>query len=155
MSMVFFMTRDANLGDLDFIQTLSENAFADRGSYGLIIRNIVQCGLNDTITYKTVVEAVIDDSQQLGFGIIQFPGNGESYIPAIAVIPDSYRRGIGGRLLTRLVELSREHGDKKVTLHVDPKSPAHGMFTQFGFTQVPGGFAYPAGVMAIKMSFAL
>ncbi len=151
------MTRDANRGDLDFIQTLSGNAFADRGHYGPIIRNIVQCGLDDTTT-KTVVEAVIDDSQQLGFGIIQFPqfpGNGESYIPAIAVIPDSYRRGIGRRLLTHLVELSREHGDMKVTLHVDPISPAHGMFTQFGFTQVPGGFAYPAGVMAIKMSFAL
>lgn len=149
------MTRDANRGDLDFIQTLSGNAFADRGPYGPIIRNIVQCGLNDTTTYKTVVEAMIDDSQQLGFGIIQFLGNGESYIPAIAVIPDSYRRGLGRRLLTRLVELSREHGDKKVTLHVDPISPAHGMFTHFGFEQVPGGFPYPAGVMAIKMSFAL
>ena len=149
------MIRDANLGDLDFIQTLSENAFADRGSYGPTIRTIVQSGLDDKKT-KTVVEEMIDDSQQLGFGIIQFPGNGESYIPAIAVIPDSYRRGIGRRLLTRLVELSREHGDKKVTLHVAPDSPAHGMFTQFGFTQVPGGgFTYPAGVMAIKMSFAL
>ena len=40
--------------------------------------------------------------------------------------------------------------------NVAPDSPAHGMFTQFGFTQVPGGgFTYPAGVMAIKMSFAL
>ena len=149
------MIRDANLGDLDFIQTLSENAFADRGSYGPTICNLVQFGL-DNPTTKTVVEAMIDDSQQLGFGIIQFQGNKESYIPAIAVIPDSYRRGIGGRLLTRLVELSREHGDKKVTLYVAPDSPAHGMFTQFGFTQVAGGgFTYPTGVTAIKMSFAL
>lgn len=152
-----FITRDANEGDLDFIETLSQNAFADRGSYGPIIRNIVQCGLNDTKTYKTVVAERIDDSQQLGFGVIQLKESKvkESYIPAIAVIPVFYRGGIGRRLLKRLVELSQEHGDMKVTLHVDPNSPAHGMFTQFGFAQVPGGFQYPAGVLAISMRLDL
>ncbi len=154
--MVFFMTRDANLGDLDFIQTLSENAFADRGSYGRIIRYLVQRGLNKPTYNKTVVEAIIDDSQQLGFGIIEFRAERESYIPAIAVNPESYRSGIGRRLLTRLVELSRERDDSRVTLHVARDSPAHDMFAKFGFKQLPGGgFKYPTGVEAIKMSLDL
>jgi [ribosomal protein S18]-alanine N-acetyltransferase len=79
---------------------------------------------------------------------------GEAYIQTIGVVPQAQGTGIGGRLLTALLEESVRRGEDVVTLEVRADNPkAQAVYERYGFLPVGIRRRYyqPSGVDAIVM----
>lgn len=79
---------------------------------------------------------------------------GEAYIQTIGVIPEVQGTGIGGLLLTALLEESVRRGEDVVTLEVRADNPtAQAIYERFGFLPIGRRKRYyqPSGVDAIVM----
>ncbi len=79
---------------------------------------------------------------------------GEAYIQTIGVIPQLQGTGIGGRLLTALLEACVLRGEDVATLEVRADNPtAQGVYERFGFLPIGRRKRYyqPSGVDAIVM----
>jgi ribosomal-protein-alanine N-acetyltransferase len=79
---------------------------------------------------------------------------GEAYIQTIGVIPQVQGAGIGGRLLTALLEEGVRRGEEVVTLEVRADNPvAQAVYERFGFLPIGLRKRYyqPSGVDAIVM----
>jgi ribosomal-protein-alanine N-acetyltransferase len=79
---------------------------------------------------------------------------GEAYIQTIGVIPEVQGTGVGGRLLTALLEEAVRRGEELVTLEVRADNPrARSVYERFGFLPVGLRRHYyqPSGVDAIVM----
>jgi ribosomal protein S18 acetylase RimI-like enzyme len=58
------------------------------------------------------------------------------YLLMLHVDPGYRRHGIGTRLITRVIELARDHGDAGVTLSVDNRNPrARALYERLGFKE--------------------
>jgi ribosomal-protein-alanine N-acetyltransferase len=79
---------------------------------------------------------------------------GEAYIQTIGVIPEVQGTGIGGLLLTALLEECVRRGEEVVTLEVRADNPtAQAIYERFGFLPIGRRKRYyqPSGVDAIVM----
>ena len=79
---------------------------------------------------------------------------GEAYIQTIGVIPEVQGTGLGGRLLTALLEEAVRRGEDVVTLEVRADNPhAQAVYERYGFLPVGRRRHYyqPSGVDAIVM----
>lgn len=82
---------------------------------------------------------------------------GEAYIQTIGVVPEAQGTGIGGRLLTALLEEAVRRGEEVVTLEVRADNPrAQAVYERFGFLPVGRRRHYyqPSGVDAIVMQLS-
>ena len=70
-----------------------------------------------------------------GYGFI----DSETPELAIAVVPSKRGHGIGGRLLTSLIERARESGYDALSLSVEPGNPARKLYERHGFEVVDQG----------------
>ena len=60
----------------------------------------------------------------------------EAHITTLAVDPGSRRRGLGGRLLGRMIDLARRHSVSRVTLEVRERNEAAiAMYRKLGFVE--------------------
>jgi ribosomal-protein-alanine N-acetyltransferase len=79
---------------------------------------------------------------------------GEAYIQTIGVVPEAQGTGIGGRLLTALLEEAVRRDEEVVTLEVRADNPrAQAVYERYGFLPVGRRRHYyqPSGVDAIVM----
>ena len=102
-----------------------------------------------------VAEHTDDDGkpQVIGYaGLCAYQG--EAYIQTIGVIPEVQGTGLGGRLLTALLEEAVRRGEEVVTLEVRADNPhAQAVYERYGFLPVGRRRHYyqPSGVDAIVM----
>jgi ribosomal-protein-alanine N-acetyltransferase len=76
------------------------------------------------------------DAMVVGYSVLS-AGAGEAHILNIGVDPDHQRRGFGGRMLNRLVNLARWHHARTLFLEVRPSNVAAlKMYESFGFDVV-------------------
>jgi len=60
----------------------------------------------------------------------------EAHITTLAVQPERRRRGLGTRLMNRMIDLARRHSVRKVTLEVRERNrPAIDMYRKLGFVE--------------------
>jgi ribosomal-protein-alanine N-acetyltransferase len=82
---------------------------------------------------------------------------GEAYIQTIGVVPEAQGTGVGGRMLTALLEEAVRRGEEVVTLEVRADNPrAQSVYERFGFLPVGRRRHYyqPSGVDAIVMQLS-
>ncbi len=61
----------------------------------------------------------------------------EAHITNVAILPELQRRGLGSRVLGRLLEIAREKGARRATLEVRESNAAGiGLYRKFGFEPV-------------------
>lgn len=73
------------------------------------------------------------DGQAIGFGVMSIAA-GEAHILNICVLPEYQGRGVGRKILTRLVSLAKSHAVEKVFLEVrDSNRVAQLLYESEGF----------------------
>ena len=102
-----------------------------------------------------VAERLDDDGKP---SVVGYAGlcayDGEAYIQTIGVIPEAQGTGIGGLMLTALLEDAVRRGEQTVTLEVRADNPrAQAVYERFGFLPIGRRRRYyqPSGVDAIVM----
>jgi ribosomal protein S18 acetylase RimI-like enzyme len=140
--------RPATDGDLNFVRRLSNQVFSVFGDYDEMVPH--------WISNPECVSAVYvkDGSQPLGFVVLSL-SIGE--ILAIAVIPESQRRGIGSALLHYMEFLAIQRGLKMLLLHTAQENEAaQAFFGKAGFEVIGDqDNYYPKGQTALVMSKAI
>lgn len=76
-----------------------------------------------------------DDDPAVGFTLSRGAVDEEELL-LIAVHPDHRRRGVGSRLLSRLIEESRKRGVARMFLEMREGNPAEALYRQYGFDSV-------------------
>ena len=82
-------------------------------------------------------------------GLCDYPD--EAWVQTMAVAPRCQRRGLGGRLLSALLEEAGRRGQRVVSLEVRAdNAPAQALYARFGFTRtgVRRGYYQPSGADA-------
>lgn len=89
---------------------------------------------------------VLERNDQVdGYCIMQV-GAGESHVLNLCVRVDAQSQGLGRRLLSRLLEVAREHGADTILLEVRPTNQvARHLYTTMGFNEVGVRRAYYPG----------
>ena len=144
--------RSARLEDLDFIKELSALVFRKYGPYDRTLPRWVDSGSTATFVAE-------EQGMRVGFamlGPIFRDRNGQwtAELLAIAVSPVNQGRGIGKRLLEKILETAREHGINRVILHTARNNAiAKKLFSRYGFVaaEKKSGF-YHGGQDAVMMS---
>jgi ribosomal protein S18 acetylase RimI-like enzyme len=139
-----FSIRPAINEDHGFIRQISGEIFSMFGDYGEIIP---QWFVNPDV----VTVMCLEKGCPLGFAMLSI-SSGE--ILAIAVSPETQRRGIGTALLNRVEGTARQRGIKRVQLHAASENKAACMFFQNAAYTVIGGREryYPNGQKALIMA---
>ncbi|MBB5014490.1 ribosomal protein S18-alanine N-acetyltransferase [Rehaibacterium terrae] len=76
------------------------------------------------------------DGMPVGYGILSAAA-GEAHVLNVCVAPEHQGRGLGRRLLHRLLELARWHRVERVFLEVRPSNPvAIGLYERAGFNEI-------------------
>lgn len=144
--------RDALTPDVEFIRTLSQEAFGQYGPYETLLPEWFLAGI--TLTYVAV-----QDKAPVGFGMLGIIDRDpssirESELLAIAVAPTAQRRGIGTRLMRKMRNAAHARHVENIILHTAMDNlPARKLFEKFGFVGVghKAGF-YPNGQDAMMMA---
>lgn len=72
----------------------------------------------------------------IGYGILSVAA-GEAHVLNVCVAPEHQGRGLGRRLLGRLLDLARWHRAERVFLEVRPSNPvAIGLYERAGFNEI-------------------
>jgi ribosomal-protein-alanine N-acetyltransferase len=81
------------------------------------------------------------------------PVPGAAYMRNIVVTPPLQKRGVGGQLLNRALEVAREMNRKTLALRVDPaNAPAVSFYRKAGFTTVATVVSKKSGKLRLLMS---
>jgi ribosomal-protein-alanine N-acetyltransferase len=76
------------------------------------------------------------DQQIIGYGVMSVVID-ESHILNICIHPNWQRRGLGKKLIQRLLKVARQHGAESVLLEVRASNKAaQALYHQMGFTEV-------------------
>ncbi|MCW2614248.1 MAG: ribosomal protein S18P -alanine acetyltransferase [Frankiales bacterium] len=93
------------------------------------------------------------DGAVVGYaGLCDYPD--EAFVQTVAVAPDAQGQGLGGRLLTALLDEADRRGQRTVSLEVRADNdPAQRLYARHGFarTGVRRGY-YPGGVDALVLT---
>lgn len=101
--------------------------------------------------------AACDSAGVAGYAGLAVSGD-ESYVQTIGVAGRAQRRGVGGRLLARLLENAAELGAATCWLEVRADNePAQQMYRRFGFVRrgLRRGYYQPSGTDAVVMAVGL
>lgn len=137
--------RPASVGDRGFVLSLSREAFGRFGPYDrILLHEMVRVGVRTRVAELA--------GRPVGFAMDEL-AYGETYLVAVAVVPDLRRTGVG-RALLRAVEGDAAGG---VGLTVaDENAPARALFASEGYRDVPGTTEpYPFGQRARRMRKAI
>jgi ribosomal-protein-alanine N-acetyltransferase len=139
-----FSIRPAINEDCGFIRQISGEIFSMFGDYGEIIP---QWFVNPDV----VTVMYLEERHPLGFAMLSI-SSGE--LLAIAVGPETQRRGIGTALLNRVEVIACQLGRKRIQLHTALENEAARMFFQKAGFNVIGGEEryYSKGQKALIMS---
>lgn len=88
--------------------------------------------LKQAFTHSMFMCFIYDHGKLIGVGRALADGVDCSYICDVAVLPSHQGTGIGKRIVSRLVELSRGH--KKIILYANPGK--EGFYTKLGFKRM-------------------
>ena len=102
---------------------------------------------------SSVLGSDTGSSSVLGYaGLCDYPD--EAWVQTLAVAPQAQGRGVGGRLLTALLEVAEALGQRTVALEVRAdNAPAQALYARHGFAQtgVRRGYYQPSGVDALVL----
>ncbi|MFL6737243.1 MAG: GNAT family N-acetyltransferase [Sphingomonas sp.] len=105
------------------------NKFGEAWTRSQLSGILPMAGVFLTLAIDCASEAVV------GFSLVRTVAD-ESELLLIAVLPPEQGRGIGGLLLDRFLEGSREEGVRRVHLEVRDGNPAIGIYRTAGFSPV-------------------
>ncbi|MGD8614614.1 MAG: ribosomal protein S18-alanine N-acetyltransferase [Gammaproteobacteria bacterium] len=119
--------RPLAVADLDAVMAIERRAYAfpwTRGIFQDCLRVDYCCWCYE---YASRIE---------GYGVMSVAA-GESHILNLTVRPESQRQGIGRRLMTHFVQLSRRHNADLVLLEVRPSNKAAiSLYRKCGFNEI-------------------
>lgn len=72
----------------------------------------------------------------LGFGGFKHLDDDHAEVKSMRVAPDRLRRGVGGAILTQIIEAARARGYRRLSLETGTHlafAPAHALYRRFGF----------------------
>ncbi len=79
---------------------------------------------------------LVAGQEPIGYGILSVAA-GEAHVLNVCVAPEHQGRGLGRRLLGRLLDLARWHRVERVFLEVRPSNPvAIGLYERAGFNEI-------------------
>ncbi len=114
--------------DVDAVLAIEQRAYAFPWSAG-IFRDCLRAGYGCWVLEH-------DAGHLLGYAILSVAA-GEAHILNVCVDPAAQGRGHGRRLVTRLLDLARWHGARRVFLEVRPSNPvAIALYASLGFAEI-------------------
>jgi [ribosomal protein S18]-alanine N-acetyltransferase len=118
--------RNMNIEDIDAVLNIEHNSFATPWSRDAFY--------NELTNNRFAIYIVLEENQN----VIGYCGAwvviDEAHITNIAILPEFRGRKLGKALLTKLMEISKELGAKKMTLEVRKSNHvAQGLYRKLGF----------------------
>jgi GNAT superfamily N-acetyltransferase len=127
--------RETVSGDLPLLQRIhlaSRQLFIDVGRLDVTRLPVIDQALLENPSCRGLV--AIADSQPVGFGVYVTLGS-DAYLDQLSVSPEHTGRGVGGRLLDRLIDQAKSRNHDVMTLITYDDLPWNGPFyRKHGFT---------------------
>ena len=145
----------AGIGDLRVAAYRADGFLPAHSGYAATLHGLGADGRGEVL-------AAVDDGRIVGTVMLQaWPGGemlrgpGEAEVRALAVAPQARGRGIGAALVSAVIERAAARGVRRLVLLTLPEMrAAHRLYTEAGFTRLPGRDWSP-GPEAVLLAYGL
>lgn len=113
--------------DIEAVAAIESLAYEFPWSAG-IFRDCLRAGYDCRV--------LVDDRMIVGYGILSV-GAGEAHVLNVCIAPSQQTRGLGRRLVRRVIDLARWHRAERIFLEVRPSNErAIALYLSLGFNEI-------------------